>query len=321
MKKIVALFLLFSPFWGMSQVETELRIYHKMGSVPYQWNAPFVNNLGESFKVTRLQYYVTKFTVVHDGGQETVVSEDTVALLKANNGHSKIPLGQLNVTNVEGIKFHIGVHSPTNNEDPSMYPPEHPLAPQNPSMHWGWISGYRFLAFEGVAGLNYTQAFELHALGNHNYHEQYVAVNGQLVNNTMVIAIDGDYIEGLRDISVQNGVIAHGDDLQDQDAIENFRDHVFSARTEALDLGVEDLTSDPLKVYPNPVSNSNFEIECDERLIDLTLVDISGKQINQYQIQEIGSYDLPIGLPNGVYVLRGKTESGRTVQTMISIAK
>ncbi|TNE97633.1 MAG: T9SS type A sorting domain-containing protein, partial [Bacteroidetes bacterium] len=121
--------------------------------------------------------------------------------------------------------------------------------------------------------------------------------------------------------SVQNGVIAHGDDLQDQDAIENFRDHVFSARTEALDLGVEDLTSDPLKIYPNPVSNSNFEIECDERLIDLTLVDISGKQITQFQIQEIGSYDLPIGLPNGVYVLRGNTESGRPVQTMISIAK
>ncbi len=321
MKKIFALFLLISPLFGVAQVDTELRIYHKLGNDPYQWNTPYVNNLGESFKVTRLQYYVTKFTVVHDGGQETLISLDTVALLKANNGHSKIPLGQLNVTNVEGIKFHIGVHAPTNNEDPSLYPPEHPLAPQNPAMHWGWASGYRFLAFEGVAGLNYTQAFELHALGNHNYHEQFVAVNGQLINNTMVIAIDGDYIEGLRDISVQNGVIAHGDDLQDQDAIENFRDHVFSARTEALDLGLENLTSDRLQVYPNPANEGEFEIECEEKLVDLILVDISGKVILQFEIQEFGSYKLPVGIPNGVYMLRGSTESGQQVKTMLSIAK
>ena len=102
--KIIAIFLLvvLCHCGSFAQNNVELRIYHRMGNDQYAWNTAFVNGFGESFKVTRLQYYVTRISLIHDGGQVTAISDDTVSLVKANGSYSSILLGALNVMNIEG---------------------------------------------------------------------------------------------------------------------------------------------------------------------------------------------------------------------------
>lgn len=272
-------------FASGAQINTELRIYHRLGAQSFQMNTTAQNNLSQDFQVTRLQYYVTNFSVVHDGGTETAISSDTVALMNAADGlFSTVELGTQAITNVEAVKFYIGVPQPTNNADPSLYGPNHPLAPQSPSMHWGWASGYRFLAYEGQGGMNFSQTFQLHGLGNNNYFQTTVAATGQVVNGSLVIALDADYTRGVENINVSNGVIAHGVDQEDLTALENFRDYVFSASTQNLTANTIDLTNLTWSVHPNPTSSGDVFVSFDAEFpIDgIRVANTLGQQVDFY---------------------------------------
>ena len=195
------------------------------------------NNLLQDYKVTRLQYYITRISVVHDGGNVLAISDDTVALINANgNSFSTIELGDLNVTSIEGVKFHIGVYDPANNANPSLYESGHPLAPKSPSMHWGWAAGYRFLVYEGVGGANFSQTFQFHALGNANYFEVEVPTTAQMVQNTLIIPIDADYVKGVESVDVASGTFAHGVDQEDLDVLTNFKNLVFTGSGDNLSI-------------------------------------------------------------------------------------
>src|SRR5690606_7713783 len=150
MKSIVVLLVFLSTgFVSRAQNDVELKIFHRLGAQDFQLNSTAENNLNNEFQVTRLEYYITRISVIHDGNQSTSIGDDTLALVDAADAISTtIPLGNLTITSVEEIRFHIGVYAPTNNADPSLQPMGHPLAPQSPSMHWGWAAGYRFVAME-----------------------------------------------------------------------------------------------------------------------------------------------------------------------------
>jgi hypothetical protein len=126
-----------------------LHIHHKMGDLPFALNAGTQNNLGHDFEFTRLEYYLSGISIVHDNGINTQI--DSLWILVNAAFPTEVDLGQHAITNVEAIHFFIGVDSLHNHGDPASYDPSHPLAPRNPSMHWGWASGYRFLALEEEA--------------------------------------------------------------------------------------------------------------------------------------------------------------------------
>lgn len=314
MKKITILAaLLLSTFALNAQINTELRIYHKLGAQESQTNVTVQNNLSQDYKVTRIEYYMSGFTIVHDGGQETAVSIDTVGLIQGTgNLYSTVQLGELAITNVEAIKFHIGVPMPANTADPSLYPTTHPLAPKNPSMHWGWAAGYRFLVYEGVGGANFSQMFQLHGLGNNNYIETTVAATGQNVGGTMYIVLDADYIRGVENINVASGVIAHGVDNEDLVALENFSNYVFSNSSVTLyaDLDEQDVSA-AWSVFPNPskgTENVFVMINNDLSVQHLSVTNALG--------QEIATIANPTGevalsLPEtGIYFVNLHGESG-----------
>lgn len=302
MKTIVALLAFtFVTLSSNAQINTELRIYHMLGTQAFQMSTTAQNNLGHDFQVERLQYYVSNFSVVHDGGMETIISSDTVALMNAADGsYSTIELGNLSITNVEEVRFHIGVPQPTNNADPSLYGPDHPLAPQSPSMHWGWASGYRFLAYEGAGGMNFSQAFQMHGLGNNNYFQTTVVATGQIIGGNLVIALDGDYVRGVENINVSNGVIAHGVDQEDLTALENFRDFVFSSSTQDLTASQQELEAANWTVYPNP-SNGKVNINVDSEVAfdNIRITNALGQEVlsiansellNSVELKESGVY-------------------------------
>lgn len=282
-----------------AQVNTELRINHRLGSQTFALNATGTNNMTQNFQVTRLQYYVTRITVEHDGGQFTAISDDTVALINAADGHfSSIELGTLNITNVEGVKFHVGVFAPVNNEDPSLYAASHPLAPQSPSMHWGWSAGYRFLVIEGFAGSGFSQLFQLHCLDNANYFETDVSCSAQMDGSTLAIMIDADYARGLENIDIASGPITHGAGGEALTALQNFRDYVFTGSNETV--GIEEDEASNWKLFPNPANSSSVNIKFNEiqensriqvlNVLGQEVLNIQAGLSNEITIEEAGQY-------------------------------
>jgi|TARA_B110000971_G_scaffold9054_1_gene8744 hypothetical protein len=312
MKNITLAILLCASFSINAQVNTNIRIYHTLGTQLFQMNSTTQNDLTQDYQVTRIEYYLTKFSVVHDGGQITAISDDTVALISATDGtFSSIELGSLNITDVEAVKFHIGVYSPVNNEDPSLYPSSHPLAPKSPSMHWGWASGYRFLVYEGVGGVNFSQVFQLHALGNNNYFETTVSAVGEMAGGNLIIALDADYTRGVDNIDVSNGVVAHGVDLDDLTALENFRDFVFSQNVLPLSTSTDDIESDiQWGLFPNPSSDGKIvvSIDSDVTIDKILITDLLGKEVSSVNYSNLKSVEIDIAT-SGIYLIQLLTNS------------
>lgn len=78
-------------------------------------------------------------------------------------------------------------------------------------MQWGGAAGYRFVAIEGVAGNNFANLFEIHALGDANYKTLTLATIAEnLPTGDKTIHLVADYAQVLHTINVSAGLIVHG---------------------------------------------------------------------------------------------------------------
>ena len=308
MKRNILLFIVLITNIVISQNNIKLNIHHKLGSADFQFNSIVSNNLGHSFKLTRLQYYLTKFSLVHDGGQLTEISNDVVVLVNAGEGVTTIDFGLQHVNQIEAIKFHVGVFDPVNHQDPSALPSAHPLAPKAPSMHWGWTSGYRFIALEGKSGSNLNQTLELHALGDVNYTELSVQSSGVLDLGNVDIHINADYRRSLENIAIGSGLTIHGEKFEVVDMMLNFRDFVFTSGVQSLSnlyLPFEDF-----EIHPNPsegfISIKTSSVAAN---LEIDVVDVTGRLIMNTQLMNLDIKNtLVIDVP-GVYMISLKSNN------------
>lgn len=316
---ILGAFCLFFVASVSAQTDVELKINHKLGIEDFELDAVGTNNLGHEFKATRLEYYLTRITIVHDGGMETAVSDDVMALVRPEDEISTtIELGSFDVTSIESVKFHIGVYEPINNGDPSLFDASHPLAPKSPSMHWGWAAGYRFIAYEGYGGADFSQNFQLHGLGNENYFEVESDVEVSDEAGTLVMSLNGDYAAGLNDISLTAGTISHGSTGEAKKVLENWRDIVFGLYTVGLD--EESVTTLDWSVFPNP---SNGQIQLNfadvEKVKTINILNPLGELV---QTTSVTNTQMNIELLNaGVYIVAVLNQEGETVATERVIIK
>ncbi len=302
MKKILlALGVLMAFTSTYAQKNVTLRINHFLDSVPFAFNKTAVNNLGNEFNVKRLEYYLSKIVVKHDGGQSTPVN-NLYALVNAG-ANTDIDLGLLNVNNIEGVQFGIGVDAPNNNADPSLWPNIHPLAPKSPSMHWGWESGYRFVAMEGLAGIGMVSGYEIHSLGNINYFSTTVNRTAVERNGNWVIAIDADYTKAIKDIDVTQNLVSHGETDEAQKLLTNFRDHVFKAGT--IISSVNELAIDiQVGIYPNP-SNGTFVLSASNQtnFNKIIITDVTGKVCVEEQFNAESTHQFNLN-KKGIYFMQ-----------------
>lgn len=271
-------------FWSIGvigQTNVRLQINHKLGASPFQFNTAATNNNNVAFQVDRLQYYVSQITLIHDGGQQTLVP-NTWFLIDAGSVFD-VALGSFNISNLEGVSFGIGVEQSANHLDPSTYPSTHPLAPQWPSMHWGWSAGYRFVAYEGKSGNNFNQTWEIHALEDNLYYQNSITTSGFSLGSDLVIALDADYEKALQDLDVSSGPITHGGFGEAITLLQNFRDYVFSP---SLAVGLEEKVEFSMEIGPNPVMESEFVRVTGDfpQGSELELTDLSGKKVKSYPI-------------------------------------
>lgn len=272
MKKLftLALGLCVGSAFGQSQKQVMLHVVHNIGQNPCTTAEVGQNDQGDDFKLTRVQYYMHDLQLVHDNGTNTPTN--AVALVNGFND-TWVDLGLVNVDSLEALRFGIGVNGSYNHLDPSSYPSTSPLAPKNPSMHWGWTAGYRFIALEGVTGPNFNTTFQFHGLGDRNYWMQTISTQGQHITDTLEITIYADYEQVLKGIGVASGPIIHGETGLAASVLENMNTVVFTSEEGNTALGLNEVGFAQPRVFPNP-SNGVFNFEltqaCHVSIYDLT---------------------------------------------------
>jgi hypothetical protein len=285
--KIFILVAVLFSFGANAQKNVTLTIKHMLGTSPFAFNQAATNDLNNNLDVSRIDYYMSGFTIIHDGGMQTPVPASTIVFVEGDN-NLVAGLGSYNVTSVEGIKFSIGVPAAVNNLDPAQWTAPHPLSPKSPSMHWGWSAGFRFVAIEGKAGSSLSTTYQMHGLGNANYFQQTVMATGVTSGNEVLINLDADYTEALKGIDVTQGPIDHGVDATDLDVLKNFRDFVFSPGTGFTPTAVSNFEKEiDLNIFPNP-STGNVRITLDNTgktvVTSAQVFDISGRMINEISL-------------------------------------
>ena len=302
--------------WAQNDIRLDLR--HMLAGEDFALEKEASTPEGVRFNTGRLEYYVSEISVTHDGGQVTPFNDLWLLVNASEDG--LIDLGAASIASVESIAFSVGVDEEHNHLDPASWPVDHPLAPKRPSMHWGWISGYRFVAMEGMGGPQLNQVYEVHALDNINYFETSVDASAEAQNGEVIITVYADYTQALKGIDVSAGVITHGSAAEAATMLENFRDHVFSAEAPSGPaLGVAD-TENKLRVTaaPNPSEGGVVRLLTDHRASNGLVIeafDITGKQADFSRSNQTGVIELS-GLEAGLYVVRITDERSGTQETL-----
>lgn len=273
-----------------AQTSVNLSINHMLGNEAFAQNKTVNSPNGNDVNVSRLEYYISQIELIHDGGQSTLLNEKYF-LVNATSSFTG-NLGSLNITSLEKIKFSVGVdnkpntnpndtsNNTTNHADPSLWIGLHPLAPKSPSMHWGWSSGYRFVAMEGKTGSNMNLTYEIHALGDANYFEVSIDVPLSETNNAIDINLNADYLQSLIGVDVSSGLILHSETGMAVNYLKNFQTKVFSA---ALTSSESETNFHDYKITmsPNPSvgeTHLNFQ-EKASATYELVVHDLSGKEV------------------------------------------
>ncbi|MDA0973362.1 MAG: T9SS type A sorting domain-containing protein [Bacteroidetes bacterium] len=303
MKHVYLSLLLIAPSFGILQAQNSitLDIDHQLGSSEFA----FFSETAQSnymFELTRLQYYISDIAITHDGGTLTDI-EDVWILVNAN-GTGQFELGDYAIDNVEAISFYVGVGPDVNHEDPASWPSDHALYPQNPSMHWGWASGYRFVCMEGNAGPSSPDnLFQIHALGDNNYFQTVVEIVASADAGSITIPLVAEYANSLNGIDVSSGVINHATNGESIPLLQNFSTEVFSAGV--VSSVEEDEFEGELVVSPNPSEGAarlNLNIPPGEDY-SLRIIDMHGRLVEVFGLNVTnGTIELP-QLSSGLYLI------------------
>ena len=322
MRSLLSFLFLFSCFAvANAQVDVSIHMHQKLGDQPFVYNSVVQTAAGYYVKVTRLQYYISEVKLIHDGGQVTPVTD--VYFLVTPSRDSILELGNFDITTLEGIEYSLGVDQGHNHLDPTTYPSSHPLSPKNPTMHWGWTAGYRFIAFEGFAGATsgtVTNNYQVHTVDDSNYKTLTLNTAGELDTNHLAIHINADYLKMFEGVNVQNGLISHASTGASKKQMENLQTKVFSAEgttsTTSLDPSIEFAFS------PNP-SHGMLSLTYDLSKFnssELLLSDLTGRIITKWSIPTIAKgYTLQTDVPNGSYIMSIVSDDKVIVTRKVSI--
>lgn len=309
---LATLFLLLTNSLS-AQKEVKFEIRHWLGDIPFALNTTVENNNRQEFTVTRLEYYVSEFAIVHDSGQVMRVP-DTTFLIHPTDP-TLLDLGSFAVDQVEGISFHIGVDSARNHLDLALYPVTHPLGPKSPSMHWGWASGYRFVAIEGKCGNLLGLDFQLHGLGDANYFKaEIMAPMVTPFADGVIVSLDADYTKVLNSIHLDGGVIVHGEQREARTALINLKNQVFSPASPTT--AIEDEIASQFQLFPNP-SNGQARLtlpETAQETFQVRVTDMIGRQLMQTELKA-GQREISLEIDQAGMYMVTVSKAGRALMT------
>ncbi|MEL7529826.1 MAG: MbnP family protein [Bacteroidota bacterium] len=298
-----------------------LNLQHKFGNADLMMDSAYTTQAGYDLKVQRLEYYLSELEIVHDGGQITPVP-NTWLLVRAEVD-SAYALGSFNVQSIEAINFSVGVDPAVNNADPSAYAAGHPLAPQNPSMHWGWNAGYRFVALEGYAGAGLVFNYQIHALGNENYFSGSVSFDPIATGDSTQLYIKADYEMLFENINVSAGMIVHGAFGESITLLTDMAANVFTEGSTPWATAVEPDFIGTLILAPNPsreASYLQYDLPAGHQY-EMRLLDVSGRTIQQTEITQLQGSLRIAPLQSGFYIVNVYQDGRRVSMDKLSILR
>jgi hypothetical protein len=246
-------------------------------------------------------YYISNLHLIYDGGQDLDLS-DSVYLVKHDN--FILDLGQLNISNIEKIKFGVGVPIELSHLDISLYPLDHPLSYQTPSMQWGWTSGYNQMIVGGSSDSDGNQTtdayFEIHSLGDNNFHEIEVIT-------TEIEGVDGKKIKincnldtWLGQTNLNTVGIKHGSSGDNFNVMKNVS--IRPVFTSDYVLGLKEVAQKEGNVYFT-TTGANTLVFWNEikQLNSISVVDMNGKLISTQNVSEFSGKIELNEIKKGVY--------------------
>ena len=123
------------------------------GAADLQLNtATYTNASGESFKVTKLKYYVSNFVLTNvDGTVYTVPQDSCYFLIDESDATTHEPILKVPEGEYKTLTFTVGVDSLRNTMDISKRTGVLDPTGAAADMYWGWNSGYIFFKMEGTS--------------------------------------------------------------------------------------------------------------------------------------------------------------------------
>lgn len=214
--KLLSVILLFASTHSFSQnKDLSLLFNHTANGQPMEVGKTiFAIPNGKMVLITRAEFYLSKFKVINKTS-DTIHFDDTYALVDARYPLATFPIGSFSDDfDFRFLNMGIGVDVSKNHSDPTLYPSSHPLSFQDPSMHWGWSGGYRFLVVEGLVDNDGDgipeQEFQFHNLGDQLYFRTLLDMTGfqQVDSNPLVINLD--YTKLFINMSMIGSLTQHG---------------------------------------------------------------------------------------------------------------
>lgn len=262
MKRLFTLLLLsacISPaIFGQTNTPVVFSFDHKAGSDPMVLNQtifPIWNN--KMVVLTRAEFYISEVDIHHEDGTSMPLTDQYI-LVNATEPAAEFALGNWPIDAAHNITLHLGVPQSVNHNDPAAWPSTHPLSPQDPTMHWGWAAGYRFMAIEGKVDNNGDgvpeTAFEFHNLGDALYKTAEITGTKTMENGILHIHYVLDYAQLFKNLSMSGNLIQHGsatinNNMMNNAATQNFISMVSSTGTEEINAN-----SLNIKATPNPAN-------------------------------------------------------------------
>ncbi len=315
------IFLLGAQISSAQTNEVQFSFHHKVNGEEVKVNETlFTIWNGKMMRIDRAEFYLAEISLIGAGGGKTAI-KDQYILADAGDPGKVWTLGNVNMSGIEGIEVHIGVDAAKNHLDPSTYQLGHPLGFQDPSMHWGWSAGYRFMAIEGYVDNNNDgipeSLFQYHNLGDNLYFTTSIDGEATAENGVLTVNIDVDYAKLFDGMTLIGNLIHHGSDSQNEKMLTNASTNKFLTIPVVSSQNDLDMNSLALKATPNPAQGQIFltqDLDKSFHTVDLRVMNSVGQVLlNQQHIPAQGKVQLDLqGWQTGPYFY-GLYHNGRLI--------
>jgi hypothetical protein len=322
MSYMKTLFLLFTcacfTLTGYSQVWVNLELNHLWNENAFTYGTIYEDESGNKIEIQRVQYYLSGLTFIHDGAQETKLTE-TFVLASSNITHYSI--GLVDLINLEEFSFDLGIDQEYNHLDPNSYPSDHPLSLQVPSMHWGWSAGYIFLVINGLIDSDNDNVpdrdFQFQVTANNHFFTQVdpIETSGDLSGTELDIHLNVNIADWLVGIDLMNAGFNHGDFALNGNIMANTNNQtVFeSASTTSIE-NIKGRADQVYFDYTMPYAPTIYYSFLSKKPVTLSIMDMQGKLIlKENNLSAAGNYFINRELRPGSYLARLEDAGGKLI--------
>ena len=310
MKKILSLtfVILFNYIIKGQNKEVAVVINHLYDGEVLNFDNTYIVGDNIPIRFDRIEYYIHLNSLISNQNIATDLI-DKYILVNANQNNYNIGDIELLDDDLISLNFNIGVEYNLNHADPSLQDSSHPLAPQLPSMHWGWAAGYRFAALEGMIDKNQDSimetVFQYHPVDD-SYYSDTITCNGIIENeNNVTIFINANYNKLIENIGTDEGGVYHGIHEENGLLMDNFSQNNVFTVPENLNLKETYVSN---TVYPNPFSNT-IQLNLNENSI-VKVYNSLGLLVDEFKFDKGQQQINTETLLNGIYILSIQSKSG-----------